>query len=99
MPASRQQVLRLYRNVLRASHEFEYYNFREYFLRKARRDFRAFKGEDNTEAYNDGLKQLGILRRQSMISQMYPFDKLVVERLDERHHEIGAALDASTSHN
>ncbi|QPG77110.1 hypothetical protein FOA43_004513 [Brettanomyces nanus] len=95
MSASRTQVLQLYRNLLRASHEFESYNFREFFLRKTRKDFKQFRGvEDNKKFYKEGLKQLGIIRRQSMISQMYPFEKMVVERVDEKHHEIPEAVEA-----
>lgn len=100
MTASRQQLLALYRSLLRASYQFDYYNFREYFLRKTRRDFRKIrevKG-DNTKFYEASKAELGVLKRQSMISQMYPFDQLVVERTDEKRHIIKAAKDAAAQH-
>mmetsp|Transcript_18436 Transcript_18436/g.43333 ORF Transcript_18436/g.43333 Transcript_18436/m.43333 type:complete len:88 (-) Transcript_18436:105-368(-) len=74
------EVVRLYRQVLRAAGTFTDYNFKQYFLRRAKEDFRVFehrcqKGEvdlANQQAFMQaGLKHLGMLKRQGMISQMY----------------------------
>lgn len=85
--------------MLRASYQFEYYNFREYFSNKVRQEFRRnlhFQG-DNTKLYQKGLKDLGLLRRQSMISEMFPFERLVVERVDIKHREVDVE-DATGKH-
>ncbi|GMM32725.1 Isd11 protein [Saccharomycopsis crataegensis] len=80
---SRTKVLGLYHNMLRSSLKFDNYNFREYFLRKTRYEFR--KNMELTEedkiiaAYNDAVKQFTVLKRQATISEMYHFDKTVVE--------------------
>ena len=98
MSASTPKGLALYRNILRASYQFEYYNFRQYFLRRTRYEFRKLRNfsGDNSELYNKGLRDLALLRRQSMISEMFPFEKLVVERVDTKHHEVRAAETAAT---
>ncbi|KAH3902782.1 related to Protein ISD11 [Saccharomycodes ludwigii] len=78
------QILNLYRQYIRTAKDFTSYNFREYFLRKARRDFRLYKDQIKTEEdalakFNMIREELAILKRQSIISEMYTFDKLVVE--------------------
>lgn len=97
MSASPQKVLALYRNILRASYQFEYYNFRLYFLRRTRAEFRKLRhvSGDNSDLYKKGMKDLALLRRQSIISEMFPFEKLVVERVDAKHHEVRAAERAA----
>mmetsp|Transcript_66556 Transcript_66556/g.81477 ORF Transcript_66556/g.81477 Transcript_66556/m.81477 type:complete len:83 (+) Transcript_66556:3-251(+) len=37
-----QEAIRIYRSTLRAASKFTDYNFRHYFARRAREDFRAF---------------------------------------------------------
>lgn len=79
-------VLKLYRNLLREASRFDHYNFREYFLRQTRTGFREQrKIADNSEAYAEAQKNLAMLKRQAAISNMYHFDKLVVEKLDKKH--------------
>ncbi|KAG7907490.1 hypothetical protein KL905_003406 [Ogataea polymorpha] len=81
--ASAQEILSLYRQFLRYSRQFENYNFREYFLRRSREEFRKLKefDGDTSAIIEKAKKELGVLRRQSKISQMYHFDKLVVEKV------------------
>ncbi|KAG7867861.1 hypothetical protein KL918_002458 [Ogataea parapolymorpha] len=81
--ASAQEILSLYRQFLRYSRKFENYNFREYFLRRSREEFRKLKefDGDTSAIIEKAKKELGVLRRQSTISQMYHFDKLVVEKV------------------
>lgn len=76
------KVLSLYRSLLRNSYKFDQYNFREYFLRKTKADFRKFANvPDNSNLIESAVKDLNILKRQATISKMYHFDKLVVEKL------------------
>lgn len=91
MPAlpSRSQVLSLYRQFIRNANNFSNYNYRNYFLRKAKTSFRQNKTLEDVkelnEAWNKAQRELGVLKRQSVISQMYTFDKLVVEPLQSSH--------------
>ncbi|KAF2674053.1 hypothetical protein BT63DRAFT_449042 [Microthyrium microscopicum] len=80
---SPQEVLSLYRQLLRTSGQFAAYNFREYFRRRTRDAFREHRTDTDAEAIN-GLvgkarKELQVLKRQSVISQFYQMDRLVVE--------------------
>ncbi len=88
---TKSQILSLFRDFLRNSKKFEDYNFREYFLRKTRNDFKKLQklNEKNKKEASDWLIQaqsdLALLRRQATISKMYHFDKLVVEKLNSKH--------------
>jgi hypothetical protein len=86
MPYSRQQVIGLYRKMMRTAAQFENYNFREYFLRRTRDSFRQHAAApDNTALVDQALQDLQVLKRQAQISQMFHFDKLVVEKLHPHH--------------
>ncbi|ODV98195.1 hypothetical protein PACTADRAFT_185377 [Pachysolen tannophilus NRRL Y-2460] len=82
---SAKDVLALYRSFLRNASKFGNYNFRSYFLRKTRDTFRENKNITDKEQIDKFFKQsqldLAILKRQATISQMYHFDKTVVEKL------------------
>ncbi|KAJ5668051.1 LYR family protein [Penicillium maclennaniae] len=62
---------------------FANYNFREYALRKTRDSFREHQNESEErriqELIQAGLQDLRLLKRQTVISQFYQLDKLVVE--------------------
>ncbi|KAK6341917.1 hypothetical protein TWF730_001402 [Orbilia blumenaviensis] len=77
------QVRSLYRSLLRTSSLFATYNFREYAKRRTRDAFREHKNETDErriqELVQRGLKELSLLKRQTMISSFYQLDKLVVE--------------------
>ncbi|KAK1758486.1 hypothetical protein QBC47DRAFT_374844 [Echria macrotheca] len=77
------QVLSLYRQLLRQGNQFASYNFREYSKRRTRDAFRENRSVEDQrrvqELVQDGLKQLQMLKRQTVISQMYQQDRLVVE--------------------
>ncbi|KAK6522085.1 hypothetical protein TWF281_002653 [Arthrobotrys megalospora] len=83
MAESALQVRSLYRSLLRTSSQFATYNFREYAKRRTRDAFREHKNETDErrvqELVQKGLKELSLLKRQSMISTFYQLDKLVVE--------------------
>lgn len=83
---ARQQVLQLYKQIIKNANQFSNYNFREYFLRKARTEFKANKALTDAakieSLFQGAQRDLGVLKRQSIISQMYTFDKLVVEPVE-----------------
>lgn len=82
---SSKQILGLYKQLLEKAVKFDNYNFREFSKRKIVDSFRANKSLQDEAAikqfYNDGINSLAQLLRQTTISQMYTFDKLVVEPL------------------
>ncbi|CAH2353530.1 protein Isd11p [[Candida] railenensis] len=79
------QILVLYKQLLEKAYKFDNYNFREFAKRKVTDSFKANKGLSDSEAitnfYNQGILDLAMLTRQTTISQMYTFEKLVVEPL------------------
>ncbi|KAI1652592.1 hypothetical protein F4813DRAFT_377528 [Daldinia decipiens] len=78
-----QQTRSLYRQLLRQGKQFEAYNFREYAKRRTRDAFRENAGvQDPREIQKliqKGLKELQMMKRQTVISQFYQIDRLVVE--------------------
>ncbi|SCU78436.1 LADA_0A05622g1_1 [Lachancea dasiensis] len=89
MPApSRSQVLALYKQIIKNASNFNNYSYRNYFLRKAKTGFRVTRDLKDPEAVEEAFvsaqRELGVLKRQSAISQMYTFDKQVVEPLKEQ---------------
>lgn len=81
MVAQQNLTLRLYREMLRSAKHFTNYNFREYAMRRVREEFRIVRSNDteSAKAYESGLQQLAMLRRQSTISSMYPQGKHAME--------------------
>jgi len=81
---TRMQVLSLYKNHLRASNSFYSYNFREYFLRNTRQRFRTHQSEtDSTRIkglYEDGLRELDVIRHAAAMNRLYAGPQLVVEK-------------------
>ncbi|KAL1995515.1 hypothetical protein VTN49DRAFT_1702 [Thermomyces lanuginosus] len=72
-----------FRSLLRQSAQFPNYNFREYAKRRTRDAFRARQHETEErkiqEYIQEGLKNLRMLKRQTVVSQFYQLEKLVVE--------------------
>ncbi|EGP82784.1 uncharacterized protein MYCGRDRAFT_51114 [Zymoseptoria tritici IPO323] len=77
------EVRSLYRSLLRTSRQFAAYNFREYAKRRTRDAFREHSTESDArriqELTQKGLKELQILKRQTVVSQFFQLDRLVVE--------------------
>ncbi|KAI5357642.1 putative complex 1 LYR protein [Septoria linicola] len=77
------QVRSLYRQLLRQSNQFAAYNFREYATRRTKDAFRDNKAvtEDAKvqELLEKGKKELQMLKRQTVVSQFFQLDRLVVE--------------------
>ncbi|KAK7972787.1 hypothetical protein PG988_006921 [Apiospora saccharicola] len=78
-----QQARSLYRQLLRQGRQFQTYNFREYARRRTIDAFRENKSVSDPrevqELMQKGLKELQSLKRQTVVSQFFQFDKLVVE--------------------
>ncbi|KJX93644.1 iron-sulfur cluster biosynthesis protein isd11 [Zymoseptoria brevis] len=77
------EVRSLYRSLLRTSRQFAAYNFREYAKRRTRDAFREHSTESDARTIQEltqkGLKELQILKRQTVVSQFFQLDRLVVE--------------------
>ncbi|TDZ21290.1 LYR motif-containing protein 4 [Colletotrichum sidae] len=78
-----QQVRSLYRQMLKQGDQFAAYNFREYAKRRTRDAFRDNKNVDDPrrvqELIQKGLDELMVMKRQTVVSQFFQFDRLVVE--------------------
>ncbi|GEQ69302.1 hypothetical protein JCM33374_g2973 [Metschnikowia sp. JCM 33374] len=89
MAPNTKQILGLYRQLLSKAGKFDNYNFREFSRRKIHDSFKENKGLQDeqliTAFYNEGVNNLAMLTRQTTISQMFTFDKLVVEPLKNHH--------------
>ena len=76
-------VRSLYRSLLRQSAQFANYNFRMYARRRTIDAFREAKNEGDERSLQElvqkGLKELQIMKRQTVVSQFYQLDRLVVE--------------------
>lgn len=82
---SRPEVLSLYRQIIKNSRKFTNYNFREYFLRRSRLEFKKNINLNDpsqiSDLVNNAQNELAVLKRQAIISQLYTFDKTVIEPL------------------
>ncbi|RYP33373.1 hypothetical protein DL767_004778 [Monosporascus sp. MG133] len=78
-----QQARSLYRQLLRTGEKFQSYNFREYAKRRTRDAFLENKNVEDPRQIQDliqkGLKELQMMKRQTVVSQFYQLDRLVVE--------------------
>ncbi|WPH01806.1 Hypothetical protein R9X50_00466000 [Acrodontium crateriforme] len=77
------EVRSLYRSLMRQSSQFAAYNFREYAKRRTRDAFREHNTETDArrvqELMQKGLTELQMLKRQTVVSQFFQLDRLVVE--------------------
>ncbi|CAN8031663.1 unnamed protein product [Ixodes persulcatus] len=84
MAASRREVLSLYKQLMRESGHFKSYNCRSHALRCVRDLFKEHKAvQDKTEInelFQEGLKNLEIIKRQVVIGNMYKSADSVIEK-------------------
>ncbi|DAA76819.1 TPA_exp: Uncharacterized protein A8136_7048 [Trichophyton benhamiae CBS 112371] len=77
------QARSLFRSLLRQANQFSAYNFREYARRRTVDAFREHQHETEErkiqELMQKGLANLQMMKRQTVISQFYQLDRLVVE--------------------
>ncbi|XP_058116079.1 LYR motif-containing protein 4 [Anopheles ziemanni] len=83
--AHKMKVLSLYKQMLRASQNFDAYNYRMYALRRIRDAFRDNKALTDSASIENELsnakKTLEIIKRQTIVGQLYQApDKLVIEK-------------------
>ncbi|GBE83417.1 hypothetical protein BKA93DRAFT_760022 [Sparassis latifolia] len=80
---TKDSLLRLYSSMLRTSHSFSSYNFRQYFERRTRNAFHEIQNETDpaklSTFYNDKTKELAVLKRSAIVNQLYGGWRLVVE--------------------
>mmetsp|Transcript_58254 Transcript_58254/g.126578 ORF Transcript_58254/g.126578 Transcript_58254/m.126578 type:complete len:84 (-) Transcript_58254:16-267(-) len=72
---SRSLVLSLFRSMIRSSRNFTDYNFNSFARRRIRIGFARnskLEGSAAAEAYQEGIKQLGVVQRQAVVSSLYP---------------------------
>ena len=81
---SRQEILGLFRSLLRVARSFPDYNIREYTKRRTIDAFRQNRNLSDpnliSSAYNDGKSQLAVAKRQAVVYSLYtPQLKSVME--------------------
>lgn len=72
----------LYRSMLRVSKQVNDYNFRSYAIRRVKTGWRLNRnliGEEAVAALRKGRENLELLKRQSIIGNLYPSAKSVME--------------------
>ncbi|XP_014606016.1 PREDICTED: protein bcn92-like [Polistes canadensis] len=83
MACTRNQILNLYRNLIRESKKWNTYNFRMYALRKVRHEFQQNKTlQDKIEIeqfYQKGQEALEVIKRQVIIGNLYSTRPLIIE--------------------
>lgn len=85
----KQQILRVYKELLRESSNFKSYYYRNYFTRKIKSQFRQHISADeekSKELLAKSEKMLDMLKRQTLISNTYDESRLVIES----HNEISS---------
>jgi len=86
-PPSPQAILSLYSSTLRAAKSFSSYNFRNYFSRRTKENFRSMQAERDPAklslAYIEAVKELKVLRRSAVVNQLYGGWRLAVEEQND----------------
>ncbi|KAG6332261.1 hypothetical protein ID866_6825 [Astraeus odoratus] len=74
-PPTRQALLSTYSSTLRAARSFASYNFRNYFVLRAREIFRGIQAEGDpmkvSLTYERAVTELAMLRRSAIVNQLY----------------------------
>lgn len=87
----RQSTLRLYKQLLQESSKFNTYNFKEFALRRTREDFRRNMHETDAQKIsaliNKAQESLELIKRQALLSQMFPHPHFAVEDFEARMHK------------
>ncbi|CAH1778816.1 unnamed protein product [Owenia fusiformis] len=80
---SKQIILSLYKNMLRESSKFTSYNYRCYAIQRIKDAFREHKDESDPDKVAEYIAKandnLGIIKRQVIISQLYSSPHIVIE--------------------
>ncbi|KIP07400.1 hypothetical protein PHLGIDRAFT_19189 [Phlebiopsis gigantea 11061_1 CR5-6] len=80
---TKEALLQLYSNSLRTARAYSSYNFREYFVRRTKSQFREIQDEKDpaklSAFYNERVKELAVIKRGAIVNQLYGGWKLVLE--------------------
>jgi hypothetical protein len=82
MMVGRAASLSLYRSLLHEAKKMDNYNFRLYAIRRIKVGYRSnmSSNAENAElAYREGIDQLNVLKRQSIVGNLYPSARSVME--------------------
>ncbi|CAG9134181.1 hypothetical protein JYU34_000889 [Plutella xylostella] len=81
--ATRTQILKLYKEMLRESQKFSNYNYRCYAFRRIQDAFKDSKGLTDQKIIRKemeyAIENLAVIRRQIVIGSIYSSEKLVIE--------------------
>uniref|UniRef100_A0A0K0FXT2 Complex1_LYR_dom domain-containing protein n=1 Tax=Strongyloides venezuelensis TaxID=75913 RepID=A0A0K0FXT2_STRVS len=76
--------LKLYKDLIKTSLGFPQYNYRKFFVRRVRDHFEIHKNETDpkklTVFYQEGIKNLEVLKRQVDLSKSFSRKPLVIEQ-------------------
>ena len=78
VPLSKSSCLSLYRQLLQAGQQFHDTNFRSYAIRRIRERFadaRSVAPNEAEELYQNGLKELAVIKRQAELNRMFAHGK------------------------
>ncbi|KAI0089416.1 hypothetical protein BDY19DRAFT_993024 [Irpex rosettiformis] len=82
-PPTKEALLHLYSSTLRASRTFSSYNFRNYFVRRTKSQWREIQDEKDpaklSSFYNERVKELPVIKRSAIVNSLYGGWKLVIE--------------------
>lgn len=75
--------------MIRQAKRFDDYNFRHHALRRIKYGFRQHMGrtDDISPIYNDGLRQLEVLKRQAILGKLYPETSSVLEGRSKKYSD------------
>ncbi|XP_063898154.1 LYR motif-containing protein 4B [Helicoverpa armigera] len=80
---TKQQILSMYRVLLREADKFPNYNFRAYALRRVKDAFRDNKTLTDPKLikkqYDFATENLAVIKRQVLVGDLYKTEKLVIE--------------------
>ncbi|KAK2580812.1 hypothetical protein KPH14_011545 [Odynerus spinipes] len=83
MACTRNEILNLYRNLIRESKKWNSYNYRMYALRKVRHEFQENKNLQDErqiqQCHQKGQEALAVIKRQVIIGNLYSTRPLIIE--------------------
>ncbi|CAF1248838.1 unnamed protein product [Rotaria magnacalcarata] len=84
MNSTKRATLTLYKQLFRECHKFSLYNYREYFVRRVREDFRKNRNLQDPTKIAEVLKyaqeNLEVIKRQVIVGNLYtPKQRSIIE--------------------
>lgn len=100
---TRLQILSLYRDILRHARLFKDYNYRQYVVRVAREDFHKHAHDQDPATieslWTRAVKEAGVVRRQSLLSQIYAKGTSILDLEHGRFDRPGGAGESDEKAN